>query len=837
MTLPLSTQSPYLEDRWQDQVDLEMEMLRKGRELMEVRVEKARAKGDMFRLRPHRTLVTEFIGPVAESIGSWLNTVSKRRGVKPLAAEYLKLLPPEKSAFIALRAVFRMLGHDKRTLLPLSYEIGTAIEHEAQMEAWVTNDPEGFEGLRRHYLRRGSNATHIKRASVSVFRKHVSEEVGYDDWSSEARRRVGLQLIDNIVQGTRRFRVVSDMTLAPPRSGASRPSAWPLVLQADPELLHWLKSAMDDEMVHMPVYMPTLIKPKGWDGPKDGGYWTPFVKAPFLIRFKASHETQRQRAIDEYQALDMPEVYQAINFVQDTGWRVNKAVLGVAQTAWDKDLAIAGMPEQEAQEVPERPANWEQDEEGYKAWKKRAGDIHTRNAKTVSQFLATKRALVTATRFAEEQAFYYPHMLDFRSRMYPIPSDLSPQGNDLHRGLLEFGEGKPVGEDGAQWLTIQVANTFGIDKVSLQERLDWVSQKKDMWLAIAEDPLENRQWLDADKKSRWQALAAVLDLAGFYRDGPSHVSHAAIRVDGTCNGIQHLSAMVRDEVGGAAVNLLEDDHPRDIYQEVADVLTGDLRIEALGGNELAAAWLELFGDRAPRSITKRPVMILPYGGSRMAYMQYTHEWLDENDPVGVYIGDNIRAKAVGYLVGRLWTAVSSRLQRAKEVMDWLKGCSRLAAQTGLPLYWVTPAGFVVRHFYGEVQSRKIETLIDGQRVTMRMDETTSKLDPDAQARGIAPNFVHSMDASAMMSCVNLCKDNGITSLTTIHDSYGTHAADMWTLYSCIREGFIETYRQDVLADFLSACKEVAPDVRKWPAMPPRGGLDIEAVRYSDYFFA
>jgi len=79
------------------------------------------------------------------------------------------------------------------------------------------------------------------------------------------------------------------------------------------------------------AYMPTLIKPKPWDGPRDGGYWTPYVKAPFLIRFKASHEDQRQRAIDEYEALDMPEVYEAINNVQNTAWKINKPVFDVAK--------------------------------------------------------------------------------------------------------------------------------------------------------------------------------------------------------------------------------------------------------------------------------------------------------------------------------------------------------------------------------------------------------------------------------------------------------------------------------------------------------------------------
>lgn len=832
MTLPLTTHKPYLEDRWQDQVDLEMEMLKAGRELVEARIDKARRKGQMDRLRPHRTLIKDFIEPVSESLQEWKVKVRAQRGPKPIALQYLDLLPADVAALVSLRAVFRRLGHETRTILPIAYEIGSSIEHEAQMEAWIANDPEGFEGLRRYYLKRGSNAAHIKRASVSVFRKHVADKVGYEDWGSEVRRRVGLQMIDCIVQATGRFRVIADRSVA---KYGSKPSAWPMVLQPDPELLDWLKNAMDDEAVHQPVYMPTLIKPKPWEGPKDGGYWTPFVKPPFFIRFKASHETQRQRAIDEYMALDMPQVYEAINFIQETPWRINRRVFEVAQEMWEKDLALAGMPRKEAERVPPRPDDWEENKEGFERWRKQAGDINTRNAKTVSKFLATDRAIKLARKFLNEPRFYFPHMLDFRGRMYPIPSDLSPQGHDLHRGLLEFAEGKPVGEDGAQWLAIQVANCFGVDKVSYQDRLDWVAERKAQWLAIAEDPIENRHWVEADDP--WQALAAVLDLVGFYSEGAAYVSHAPIRVDGTCNGIQHLSAMVRDEEGGASVNLLEAESPRDIYQEVADTLTDVLKQEAEAGEKYAEDWLECFGGRAPRSVTKRPVMILPYGGKMSAYMKYTHEWLDENDPVGVYIADKDRGKAVGYLTSKLWDAVSARLEKAQEVMRWLQGCSKIASKSGLPIYWVTPSGFVVRHFYGEVERKCITTNIDGQRIVLEGRDIKATLDPKAQAQGIAPNFVHSMDASAMMICAVLCKDNEVSSLTTIHDSYGTHAADMWKLYSCIREGFIETYRSDVLGEFLQACKNVMPEASGWQDQPEAGSLDIEAVRFSDYFFA
>jgi DNA-directed RNA polymerase len=313
------------------------------------------------------------------------------------------------------------------------------------------------------------------------------------------------------------------------------------------------------------------------------------------------------------------------------------------------------------------------------------------------------------------------------------------------------------------------------------------------------------------------------------------LSSLPIRVDGTCNGIQHLSAMVRDEVGGHSVNLTPGDKPRDIYQDVADKVTAML--EARFQNEFPALWLKVFNGSTPRSVTKRPVMILPYGGTRHAYFDYTMDWLKENDPQGKDIPVEKRAEAVSYLVTVLWEAVSETVVSAREVMAWLQACAQIAAQTGLPLTWKTPSGFYVRHFYGERERKQIETKIDGQRLQLVKWETTATLDKAAQLKGIAPNFVHSMDASSLVTSVNIAKENGIDSITTIHDAYGTVAADMWKLTACLREGFIATYSEPVLEQYLIFCRDVNSEAAKWPKSLPEGTLDLQQIRDSDYFFA
>jgi DNA-directed RNA polymerase len=53
--------------------------------------------------------------------------------------------------------------------------------------------------------------------------------------------------------------------------------------------------------------------------------------------------------------------------------------------------------------------------------------------------------LNVAKGFADVARIYFPHNLDFRGRVYPVPPHLNHIGADISRGLLEFADSKPIG--------------------------------------------------------------------------------------------------------------------------------------------------------------------------------------------------------------------------------------------------------------------------------------------------------------------------------------------------------------------------------------------------------
>jgi DNA-directed RNA polymerase len=864
---------------WEQQVELEREMLVAGAHRVQDMIVTAREKEAMTRTAPLRSLMGAAIPVVIEGIedyiASYKRQLSRNGGASPLALPYLIALDHPLAAFVAVRTVLDRLTDQKTGLLNIASQIGRSLEHEEKIRKWEEANPKAFWSLQRDLDRKNSTALHRRRVNIHEFNRLMRLPLNWQPWGDEVVLRLGLTLVDILVRYTKWFALIAD----PEFIRTSKHEA-PLVLAPQPALLEWLGRKLEEEEVMHPIYTPTVVPPKRWRTTSDGGYHTPYVRTPKLIRFKAHQETQRSKAHDEYAALDMPLVYQALDMLQEVPWRVNRRVLDVALAAWAQDRGLAGLPLTSERPLPPKPAGMVPNAktgrddfptpQAEKEWKRAASKVYAFNMARLSNGRQTTRIIQVAQQYLDH-TFYFPHMLDFRGRMYPIPNALQPQGNDLARGLLLFAKGEPITADnsGADWLAIQLAGCMGVDKVSFEDRIMWVHEREDLWRAIAADPLGTvEEWHDYDDKP-WQALAAIFEWVDYLdHEGPEpFVSSLPVMVDGTCNGIQHLSAMMRDERGGASVNLVPGESPRDIYKEVAAALQAHLEgIEAGGGEEgvKAAAWLKLCGRNIPRKLTKRPVMVLPYGGTRTAFFKYVREWLGENDIEQEAFPREEYNQFLTFLVGHLWDACNATLPAAMAVMEWIKACAKAASEGNQPIYWVTPSGFVVRHFYGARKETRIKHLLDGTTHWLRRTTHTDRLDRKEQLQGIAPNFVHSQDGAALVLSIEYAKQAGVKQFVAIHDAYGSVAAHMWTLYKCLREAFVEVHETDTLASFRASCRAVVVDQalhvavtrgtpgprataamrcnaeatadRMLPPLLPYGNLSLSAVLSSDYFF-
>ena len=200
-----------------------------------------------------------------------------------------------------------------------------------------------------------------------------------------------------------------------------------------------------------------------------------------------------------------------------------------------------------------------------------------------------------------------PHNLDFRGRAYPIPPHLSHIGDDLSRGLLKFAEFKPLGERGLRWLKIHIANLYGFDKASFDERVDFVQQHLDDIYDSAENPLNGRGWWkNADDP--WQCLASCKELRAALEspDPLAFESNLPVHQDGTCNGLQHYAALGGDARGAQHVNLDIADRPSDVYTHVASMAEKMIAEDVKKGERYA----QMLSGKISRKIVKQTVGIL-----------------------------------------------------------------------------------------------------------------------------------------------------------------------------------------------------------------------------------
>ena len=117
-----------------------------------------------------------------------------------------------------------------------------------------------------------------------------------------------------------------------------------------------------------------------------------------------------------------------------------------------------------------------------------------------------------------------------------------------------------------------------------------------------------------------------------------------------------------------------------------------------------------------------------------------------------------------------------------------------------------------------------------------MYEPTGKIDSKKQASAFSPNFVHSLDASALMFTLQAAKSKGISCFSMVHDSFATHAADTQLLANTIRSSFVSMYTNfDILNDLRDEIQSQCPE--QLPEVPSTGHLNIAEVLESDYFFA
>lgn len=575
--------------------------------------------------------------------------------------------------------------------------------------------------------------------------------------------------------------------------------------------------------------LPMIVEPKDWTNNYDGG----FAKGKNSLFTVKSGDVARHLRKQKY-----PKIYPIINKLQKTPWRVNTGVLDVIKHIFDNNMVDPTTPSRAPKLFGDLPTRdkytWkdfikESDYEKWHDFNREREDIAIRQTAENSKRLELIYSIAVAERMKEYASLYYPYIMDYRGRVYADVNFLTPQGQHYTKAMLEFSEGRRLDATGLRWFKIHTANVYGKDKELYQERIDWFDANEQAIIDVGLNPLENmRYWVYAD--SPFEYLAACLSWVDHKAGMPVNLP---IQLDATCSGIQMYSGLLRDKVGAESVNVIGNKR-NDIYQMVAD------RVDIHLKNGNYSKWIEYTDKEGKtkseyaepvavsmignitRNIVKRNVMTVPYSVTRQGMSNQIWDKIDEATLKGTEFWQGSRWVANKLLTQLNHTAIYEIINGARKGQEYLVGLSKLldspATWTGV-LY-----DFPIRQTALSLKEKRVKTVYGA----LVMNVEVPKLNKRRQSNSIAPNFVHNIDSTILLYCIEHME----RPIGVIHDCFLVHPNDGQNIQNAYKEGFIAVMEADPLRNIQA---QLDPD--HLVEFPKYGALKLEQVRDSEYIIS
>lgn len=752
-----------------------------------------------------------------------------------------------------------------------------------------------------------------------------------------------------------------------------------------------------------PFFEPMIVKPNDWTTIDDGG----FLKgkessSKFNLKIMKTTTKNDLKNLNSIKDNFPKKLLEAINAIQNTKWQINKDILDYVEKEYKvikkdiknemkqykkerkkitenikekkvkiettKELLKELNPDEELIQNKTEPLK-----KDLKKLKKIKKEIKVKILKEKNRLRFYETILNIAKKYQKYNEIYFVWQIDFRGRAYPVQPFLNPQGEDVSKALLHFAQKKEIDEKAIKWFKIHGANCYGKDKLSFEERINWVDENKENILNIFkyENPLIDSKFLkEADDK--YQFLAFAIEYKEYIKDPKNFKSSLPIAVDGSNNGFQHITALLRDVKGAKKVNVLPTDSnkPADIYQDVADKtkeylekklkefeqkkdnyifengyyytkkeitirenfietiepllkesielyvendknfsyqevekkIRDKILLEKSKYKEIAIDYLEKIIEKTykklktddisnllqacketlkkdkeafenskkdyeknedgfyviykkekvpqqfikkildskivDRKMVKKSVMTESYGAGKKAKRIQFIEYLEEEEIAKKHKLNEEDTKIIAQFIADInEKSIKEEISSAKEYKKWMqKEIADKISNLGKPIKWTTP--FI--HFtviQEELETRE-KRIVYGKGNTMQIQIPTNKIDKKAQRKAIAPNFIHSLDATHMYMSILEAKERGIDSFATIHDSFATHAKDLETLVEILKETFIKLTKHDVLKHFKEEIeKNYLLTIAEIPYSKDKEDFNIELIKKSKYFFS
>lgn len=753
----------------------------------------------------------------------------RRRELLTLDVEVLTLAALE-AAISSFEGTKTFKNDEMDDLSKVLWFIGKRMEGECYGKLFREHMAKESEQIEKAVKRAAGNLSYRKRLLKNIARQKGFE---YEEWTENDHLKAAEWVIGVLIKGPL-FTFDDDMQFV-----------------MTPEALAEVEGIMADLVMRKPRCLPQSGPVVPWE--------SPYLHLDGLrYQMVRTHMKAVSKFVErEFRAGGMAPTLEALNHAQATLWRINEPMLELVRWAFHADLGrAAGLPAKKPLALPEKPTEDMPEADRMKVFRERR-DKKTANRGFIGERIILEQNLAMAQSLVGKP-FWTPMNLDYRGRVYALPQ-LNFQGPDHLRSLFLFEEGQVLTEEGIYWLKVHVANCGAfnkIDKAPFDHRVAWVNENINDILNVARNPKDTTEfWTQAD--SPFLFVAACMSLVDALEGKPCHMP---VSFDGTCSGLQHLCAMTRAPEG-SLVNLTPSERPNDVYQVVADRVKA--RVEAdLGGefHEYAQAFLD-FGIN--RGLVKRNVMTYSYSSKargmteqlmsdtmrplamklltgELANHPFGQDWIEVTDPqTGEVKPVSRHWQFATYMAKHTYAAIEEVVQGPARAMSFLREVAGAYAHEGKPTIWHTPLGFPVMMRYPNITTKQVNLFLQDKAIRLqpRCAVETPGIQKAKSKNGIAPSFVHSLDACHLMMVLLECKKEGINSIALVHDSFGCLPNDCGRFRAIIKRTFRDLYVVNDVLDNIRKEAEERLDNPQLPEVPYKGDLDMEDIMQADYCFA
>ncbi len=698
---------------------------------------------------------------------------------------YLSSLDSESAAVISCKITFDKVFSYKdgsNIAVNVCQAIGKGIEDECQMRHFERNAPGLLHKLKESYWHQ-SCGTHQKIVVIKTLMNRYNVK-SWTPWNNSVRIKLGGWLLDCVSESSQWFQ---KQTIREGRKTI-------VYIVPTAEFLDIKDDIMANAELFSPLAWPMLVPPKDWSNENPGGY--------LLNEVMKGHDLVRRSGVALIQG-EIPLAF--LNKIQKVAYRLNPFIVNVAETLEKQEISVGKFLPIIHYDLPPKPYDIADNKDSRKAYRRAAAEVMNKRAAEFKRSCRTRMTMEAVRRFKYRERYYIPWNFDYRGRAYPIPAFLTPQDTDFGKSLLNFADETYISIQGCEWIAFQCATTYGLDKATIEERIEWVKNNIPLITRVAEDPIGNiGDWEAADEP--WQFLASCEEYYSVVIKQIRNTTRLPIATDATCSGLQILAALARDQGTARLVNVLPSDRPQDAYKVVAEAAKPYIP------KALHPVW--------DRKTVKRSVMTIPYNAKPYSNRSYIRDALKEK-------GVDVSKEDLTVTVKAVRDAMHKVVPGPMAVMSWIEEEVSKAIKRGArKLEWVTPSGFVVTQ---KIMKRDKPTRVKLQLLGttfLNLNKWTNEADLNRHKAATAPNLIHSLDASLLH--LSIQRFNHPIGL--IHDSVLARAVDMDELSAIIRETYMHMFAErDYLTDF-------AHQISAETEPPIIGDLKPEAVIGSTYFF-